>query len=365
MSSLSNDHRPSVSASLYSRLMASEAALPEVYTTAEPPFVITFANSAWERLCGWKNEAAIGRTCAILQGERTCKRTLGQISEAAAAGLPIEVVLINYTKKGAPFTNQLSLEPLCLGPTSPGRITHYVGTLRASPAAPAAVPSEPLSAHFQCMGMGGAPSTVSAPATSAQTQSLACRRLVEDLLAANGDAPVSLPQLLNAMACLLPVEMGTALKELTGAVLRNEIKLNLAEFEGAVRILLGGKIGILSDLVGWLTLLAPEMAGAQALSDAETASACQSDVDTAFLSDEESDRRSMDWAPSSPHSLDSPEPVSPVLAAATVAHHRRAPSPVDDVLDGGAPVGRGSVDDIMTPDLDLPPIDQHFLNAKT
>ena len=79
MSSLSNDHRPSVSASLYARLMASEAALPEVYTTAEPPFVITFANSAWERLCGWKNEAAIGRTCAILQGERTCKRTLGQV----------------------------------------------------------------------------------------------------------------------------------------------------------------------------------------------------------------------------------------------------------------------------------------------
>ena len=53
-----------------------------------------------------------------------------------AAGLPIEVVLINYTKKGAPFSNQLALEPLCLGPTSPGRITHYVGTLRARPMAP-------------------------------------------------------------------------------------------------------------------------------------------------------------------------------------------------------------------------------------
>jgi PAS domain-containing protein len=73
------DHRPSVSASLYSRLMASEAALPEVFTTAEPPFVITFANSAWERLCGWKIEAAIGRTCGILQGERTCKRTVNQV----------------------------------------------------------------------------------------------------------------------------------------------------------------------------------------------------------------------------------------------------------------------------------------------
>ena len=48
-----SDHRPSVSASLYSRLMASEAALPEVYTSAEPPFVITFVNSAWERREWW------------------------------------------------------------------------------------------------------------------------------------------------------------------------------------------------------------------------------------------------------------------------------------------------------------------------
>ena len=50
MSSPANDHRPSVSASLYSRLMASEAALPEVYTTAEPPFVITFANLRQQRV---------------------------------------------------------------------------------------------------------------------------------------------------------------------------------------------------------------------------------------------------------------------------------------------------------------------------
>jgi len=353
MSNIMSDHRPSVSADLYSRLMASEAALPEVYTTAEPPFIITFANSAWESLCGWKAEAAIGRTCALLQGERTCKRTLLQISEAVAAGLPIEVVLINYTKKGAPFTNQLSLEPLCLGPTSPGRITHYVGTLHASHCPPelAALPSEPLSARFECMGMG-AQATARTPETCGETQSLACRHLVEDLLAANGDVPVSLPQLLSAMACLLPAEMGTALKELTGAVLRNEIKLSLAEFEGAVRILLGGRISILSDVVGWLTLLAPETVGQQALSDAETA--CPSDVDTACPSDD-ADDRSMDWAPSSP------EGISPVLVAVA----RRAHEPPVDDLDGGSPVGRGSVDDIMAPDLDLQPIDQHFLHAKT
>lgn len=180
-----------------------------------------------------------------------------QISKAVAAGLPIEVVLINYTRKGAPFNNQLALEPLCLGPTSPGRITHYVGTLRARPMAPRVqLTSEPLSAHFERMGMGGVPSKASAPAaTCAEAQSLACRHLVEDLLAANGDTPISFAQLLSTLACLLPLEMGAALKELTGAMLRSEVKLNRAEFEGAVRILLGERFGILSDLVGWLTLL--------------------------------------------------------------------------------------------------------------
>ena len=63
----------------------------------------------------------------------------------------------------------------------------------------------------------------------------------------------------------------------------------------------------------------------------------------------------MDWAPSSP------EGISPVLVAVA----RRAHEPPVDDLDGGSPVGRGSVDDIMAPDLDLQPIDQHFLHAKT
>ena len=282
-----------------------------------------------------------------------------QISEAVAAGLPIEVVLINYTRKGAPFSNQLALEPLCLGPTSPGRITHYVGTLRARPMAPRVqLTSEPLSAHFECMGMGGVPSKASAPAaTCAEAQSLACRHLVEDLLAANGDTPISLAQLLSALACMLPLDMGAALKELTDAMLRSEVKLNRAEFEGAVRILLGERFGILSDLVGWLTLLATEGAGAQALSDAETASACQSDVDTACLSDD-ADDRSMDWAPSSPSSLgSSDEPVSPFLAGSTVVH--RDPSP---------PVG-GFIDDARAPGLSLHAADRparrFTRNAKT
>ena len=78
---MANDQPQSGSGSLYSRMLApEEATLPQVYTTVKRPYIITFVNSAWERLCGFTAESAIGRTSAILQGERTCKRTLDQVS---------------------------------------------------------------------------------------------------------------------------------------------------------------------------------------------------------------------------------------------------------------------------------------------
>ena len=113
-----------------------------------------------------------------------------------AAGLPITVVLINYTRLGAPFTNQLTLEPLCLGPDSPGRITHYVGTLRASPCCETLSVEPQLSTRFECMDMGGCTPTKAGDLSSGQP--LPCRQLVEGLIAANGDTPVSLPQLVRS-----------------------------------------------------------------------------------------------------------------------------------------------------------------------
>ena len=77
---MANDRATGAASTLYSRMMAPEATLPQVYTTAAPPYTITYVNSAWERLCGFTAESAVGRTSAILQGERTCKRTLGQVS---------------------------------------------------------------------------------------------------------------------------------------------------------------------------------------------------------------------------------------------------------------------------------------------
>ena len=132
--------------------------------------------------------------------QRACPTT--QVASAIVAGLPFDGVLINYTRAGIPFTNHLTLEPLCLGPASPGRITHYVGTLRASPCCEA--PSHEPNAHAvearqelrMDVGMD-APAAIQNGACDVGSQSLACRHLATELLATNGYAPVSLPQLVR------------------------------------------------------------------------------------------------------------------------------------------------------------------------
>ena len=217
------------------------------------------------------------------------------MGSAIAAGLPFTCVLINYTRAGIPFTNHLTLEPLCLGPVSPGPITHYVGTLRPSPCSEAPSREPQLTARFDGLSMN-APAAMKTGACDAGCQSLACRRLATELIATNGYAPVTVPQLvrpahcprrlprppahtrpfdharrpgppgppdalpslpppyphpscldtalgpaaqLTAMASLLPIETATALIELVQAVLRNDVEISAAEFDGALRILLG------------------------------------------------------------------------------------------------------------------------------
>ena len=221
---------------------------------------------------------------------RACPTT--QMGSAIAAGLPFTCVLINYTRAGIPFTNHLTLEPLCLGPVSPGPITHYVGTLRPSPCSEAPSREPQLTARFDGLSMN-APAAMKTGACDAGCQSLACRRLATELIATNGYAPVTVPQLvrpgslpsppapptspfdhahrpgqpsppdalpslpppyphpscldmalvpaaqLTAMASLLPIETAAALIELVQAVLRNDVEISAAEFDGALRILLG------------------------------------------------------------------------------------------------------------------------------
>ena len=85
---------------------------PAVFTRAVYPYSITHANLAWEALCGYTEEEALGKSCKILQGPDTCRETIMHMNNCVSSGLPVSVRVLNYTKQGAPFMNDLTLVPL-------------------------------------------------------------------------------------------------------------------------------------------------------------------------------------------------------------------------------------------------------------
>ena len=104
------------------------ASAPEatIFTTATSPFLITHANAAWTRLCGWEASEVVGLTCGVLQGDETDRQALATLHEALDAQEAAEVRLINYTKSGRRFEQTLAIEPV----TESGRVTHFRGILR-------------------------------------------------------------------------------------------------------------------------------------------------------------------------------------------------------------------------------------------
>ena len=86
---------------------------------------------------------------SILQGPETSRETLRCMHDALRRRCAITVRLLNYTRRGEPFMNDLSLEPLLsasaagigtdaegpqeagpVGDERPPVVTHYVGTIR-------------------------------------------------------------------------------------------------------------------------------------------------------------------------------------------------------------------------------------------
>jgi PAS domain S-box-containing protein len=98
----------------------------QIITTAQHPFPIVAINPPWTRLCGYSEEA-LGQTCKILQGPNTSGDALRMLHGALRRKRRITVRLLNYTKEGKPFHNDLSIEPLT---DDHDRPTHFLGTLR-------------------------------------------------------------------------------------------------------------------------------------------------------------------------------------------------------------------------------------------
>lgn len=110
----------------------SAALLPSpqarVITELNPPFRITHVNEAWEGLCGFSRDEAVGRTLEMLQGPGTVTEDLERINARVLRQELVSMTLINYRKNGKAFVNHLRVVPLTTTPGS-DTVTHMMGVL--------------------------------------------------------------------------------------------------------------------------------------------------------------------------------------------------------------------------------------------
>ena len=100
-----------------------------VITECVPPFKITHVNAAWENLCGFSKEEAIGKTPReLLNGPLTQNVHLrGFTRDIKSSKMPSQVVLTNYNKRKETFENRLTIAPFSINGTI--EATHYLAVL--------------------------------------------------------------------------------------------------------------------------------------------------------------------------------------------------------------------------------------------
>ncbi|WP_016956198.1 ATP-binding protein [Catenovulum agarivorans] len=85
---------------------------------------IVYVNPAFEAITGYDKAEVLGQNCRFLQGEESDPQAVEQISQAIRLQQPITTTIINYTKQGKKFYNQLSITPVF---DNHGKLTHYLG----------------------------------------------------------------------------------------------------------------------------------------------------------------------------------------------------------------------------------------------
>jgi two-component system cell cycle sensor histidine kinase/response regulator CckA len=85
---------------------------------------IVYASPGFERMTGYTQAEALGKSPRFLQGPQTDPAAVAQLREAVRGGRPCSVEILNYRKDGTPFWNAVSVAPVR---DDGGRITHWVG----------------------------------------------------------------------------------------------------------------------------------------------------------------------------------------------------------------------------------------------
>lgn len=89
-----------------------------------PDNPITFVNPGFCTVTGYSEQEVIGRNCRLLQGPDTDPKAVQLLHDAIAERRTTTVELLNYTKDGTPFWNELTVDPVF---DSAGQLIHFVG----------------------------------------------------------------------------------------------------------------------------------------------------------------------------------------------------------------------------------------------
>ena len=98
-----------------------------VVTDIKSPYRITQVNSAWETLCGYKQEECNGKTLKMVQGPDTDWSTLSTLLTCLLAGEETSVVLTNYAKDGRRMKNLVKVGSV---KDEMGKTVNFVGVVR-------------------------------------------------------------------------------------------------------------------------------------------------------------------------------------------------------------------------------------------
>ncbi|MGC5773710.1 ATP-binding protein [Paenibacillus pabuli] len=77
-----------------------------------PEFPLVFVNEYFTQLTGYSAVESIGQNCRFLQGPETDPDTVEQIREALNKQQSMKIEILNYTKNGQKFWNELNIDPI-------------------------------------------------------------------------------------------------------------------------------------------------------------------------------------------------------------------------------------------------------------
>jgi len=78
----------------------------------KPEFPLVFVNGHFTDLTGYTREEAIGYNCRFLQGPDTDPQAVQRFRDALANKESVTIEILNYTKLGVPFWNEVNLDPI-------------------------------------------------------------------------------------------------------------------------------------------------------------------------------------------------------------------------------------------------------------